>query len=1017
MTHHRTGSPVQALAALVGIVAFVLGLPILLSLIGQVPDPSTWTLQGFLDLWTTPDDGTVFLTALTGVAWAGWLVFTLLIAIEVIAHVRKQPTVRIPGMSWAQGLAAGLVSTVVVGLSSGTAMAATPTAVPVQEQVTVQPMAAATDTTTTQAEKAPESAAEASYTVQSGDTYWSIAEIHLGKGERYTEIIDLNQGQVMGDGVVLTGDEYPHPGWELRLPADAAPGTPAEPEAETVHTVRSGETLSGIADQHLGDATAYPQLFDANVGEPQEVGGSLTDPNIIHVGWQLSIPEPGSPSEPEDEPEVEETSAPTNDNDQNDEEVDLEAPNDPQNGTENTFDSEVHPQAVDELLTPPPAPDEEVGLQGSDEITLEATLTADDSEAPALLTAPLVGFSALTATAVAALLARRRHVQMTRRRPGQRITQPSEPELLQAEEDLHTTADPASIELLDRALRSLSAKCASTETTLPDLVGARLTATTCELLVPEGQGIPVTPFRRVDDTTWRLDTDSPALLDIERAREIPSPYPALTTIGQDTEHRQLFLNLSQIGAVGLQGEQVPLEEILTAIAVELSTSPAADHVNVNCIGVTPDLDRLVKTGRVRTFATVEDCLRELESQTLEYVSAGPSDDMVPEIMLSAVPMSAGHLSRLGSILGSQAAPPIALVAAETDDCPLPGHWHLDADLPDAQPLPWPTAGEVTVHRITAAEYADLAALLTTAEVAVSVPAPGWEQVPQEPATAVAAVSGPTGGAASVDALLNLSKPTHSTVSEGHRPRPFSGYEVRIRVLGRVEIEGVDPSVLESGRRRSLTELASYMALRPGRNADQIARALGGPRGPWSLSTRNTHLSNLRRWLGRHSSGSLHFPTMGNNSTYSLAPTVGCDWTTFQELAEFGLAEDTQRATVLLEEALDLVTDEPFTKTGLDRYGWAEPIKPEINAALVDVAHTIATRHLRDGFLEAGRKALLKVLELDPACELLYRDLLRIEYKAGDFKAIDRAIQRLHIALDRLDVEMSEDTEALIQKLR
>ncbi|MCK9871423.1 bacterial transcriptional activator domain-containing protein [Nocardiopsis dassonvillei] len=135
------------------------------------------------------------------------------------------------------------------------------------------------------------------------------------------------------------------------------------------------------------------------------------------------------------------------------------------------------------------------------------------------------------------------------------------------------------------------------------------------------------------------------------------------------------------------------------------------------------------------------------------------------------------------------------------------------------------------------------------------------------------------------------------------------------------------------------------------------------------------------------------------------------------MARFGLEEDTQRATAQLEQALKLVTDTPFSKVGLDRYGWAEPLKPEINAAIVDVAHTIATRHLRDGFLEAARTALLQVLELDPTCELLYRDLLRIEHKAGNQQAIDRAIQRLHIALDRIDTEMSEETEKLISQLK
>ncbi|MEU0490795.1 LysM peptidoglycan-binding domain-containing protein [Nocardiopsis sp. NPDC006139] len=1027
MTHHRTGSPVQALAALVGIVAFVLGLPILLTLIGQVPDPSTWTLQGFLDLWTTPDDGTVFLTALTGVAWAGWLVFTLLIAIEVIAHVRKQPTVHIPGMGWAQGLAAGLVSTVVVGLSSGTAMAATPTAVPVQEQITVQPMAAATDTTTTQAEEAPEAAAEASYTVQSGDTYWSIAESHLGKGERYTEIIDLNQGRVMDDGVVLTGDEYPHPGWELHLPADAAPRTQTEPEAETVHTVRSGETLSGIAEQHLGDADAYPEVFEANAGEPQEIGGVLNDPDLIRPGWNLVIPgtdqvtekpEPETTTEPIDEQDDTGTEETEDGHDETASAASGSSPSEDANGG----DAGNDPQPVDtdsaptaSSPAPPVASPEPPQAEADDQdVVLDATLTADDSDL-AETAAPWAGYSALAAAGLSAILLMRRRVQQRDRRPGHRIVQSQDPQIHEAEADLHASADPVSVELLDRALRSLSAKCASTQTPLPLILGARL-GEDCELLVSEDQGIPVTPFRRVDARTWRVDKTSRALLDEESARQVPAPYPGLATLGQDGEGAQVLVDLPQVGAIGLTGQEPVVTEVLTSLAVELSTSPASDHVNVTCIGsIAPDLAQLVKTGRVRAFADVDACLKELELQTLEYASAGPGEDIAPEVVLSARPLNGQHLDRLSRILGSAAAPPIALVAHETETHRLPGTWHLQVE--GEQALPGLDDIAVTLQRVSPESYAQIRTLLQTAEVTVSVPAPGWERVPQETRLVSSRTGAPADPSDSLAALMDLSAPASSapTSAGALRPTPLHEHEVQVRVLGKVEIIGPDASTLEPGRRRSLTELACFLKLRPGRTPDQISRSMGGPRGPWTASTRSAHLSKLRAWLGRDSTGAPHFPTQ-TDGTYTLAPSVGCDWEVFQELAKLGLAEDTQRATTLLEEALDLLSDEPFSGVGLDRYGWAEPLKPEMHAAMVDVAHTIATRHLRDGFLEAARTVLTKVLELDPACELLCRDLIRIEHKARNPEAITRAVQRLHIALDRLDLEMSEETMKLLEEL-
>ena len=51
------------------------------------------------------------------------------------------------------------------------------------------------------------------------------------------------------------------------------------------YTVKSGDTLSKIAKEHLGDANAYMDIFNANRDQ-------LTDPNMIKPGQVLKIPEP-----------------------------------------------------------------------------------------------------------------------------------------------------------------------------------------------------------------------------------------------------------------------------------------------------------------------------------------------------------------------------------------------------------------------------------------------------------------------------------------------------------------------------------------------------------------------------------------------------------------------------------------------------------------------------------------------------------------------------------------------------
>lgn len=49
----------------------------------------------------------------------------------------------------------------------------------------------------------------------------------------------------------------------------------------TIHTVSSGETLWGIAEQHLGDGQRYTEIVEAN---------DLADPDLIQPGDRLRIP-------------------------------------------------------------------------------------------------------------------------------------------------------------------------------------------------------------------------------------------------------------------------------------------------------------------------------------------------------------------------------------------------------------------------------------------------------------------------------------------------------------------------------------------------------------------------------------------------------------------------------------------------------------------------------------------------------------------------------------------------------
>jgi len=111
----------------------------------------------------------------------------------------------------------------------------------------------------------------ASYTVQPGDTLSGIAQKQLGDANRWPEIFVLNRG-IIGDPNRIK------PGQVLALPG----ATPTQPPPR-LYTVRSGDTLSGIAQKQLGDANRWREIFKLN-------GDVISDPDRISPGQVLVLP-------------------------------------------------------------------------------------------------------------------------------------------------------------------------------------------------------------------------------------------------------------------------------------------------------------------------------------------------------------------------------------------------------------------------------------------------------------------------------------------------------------------------------------------------------------------------------------------------------------------------------------------------------------------------------------------------------------------------------------------------------
>jgi nucleoid-associated protein YgaU len=70
--------------------------------------------------------------------------------------------------------------------------------------------------------------------------------------------------------------------WRNEVVAEVTIDPAASPAGRT-YTVKAGDTLGKIAKDELGDASAYPKIFDAN-------RNILSDPDKIKPGQVLTIP-------------------------------------------------------------------------------------------------------------------------------------------------------------------------------------------------------------------------------------------------------------------------------------------------------------------------------------------------------------------------------------------------------------------------------------------------------------------------------------------------------------------------------------------------------------------------------------------------------------------------------------------------------------------------------------------------------------------------------------------------------
>jgi len=1056
MRSTRPATVLRGVAALAAMLALVLGVPVLLlAMIGN-PIPHQWS-------WDQPLTNDAILGVVACAAWLLWAQLAICVAVETIAEIRLAAgrsadwLSRIPGtFSGQQAMARTLVQAVVALGITSSAVAAAPTAwtphahaaafaEPAQNATAATPINRAPSQQASGTSPAPTSGPDtgpavgpaaglsaapavnpkqiptATVEVRKGDTLWSIAETHLGAGERWRQIAVLNHGRLMADGQRFLDADRIRPGWDLLIPeptdhAGAHVATHPQVTGGTA-TVRRGDTLWGIAEREYGSGELWPRIYQANRGQ-------IHDPDVIHTGQHLTVPEPAHEQATK---QAAGQSPPRT------------TPPATPHRTRQAGAPPQHRQPPTPPASTPPAEQHQhepvVPSSGQESNTGEESDDGEESAVFSTLARTLAGGGMLLGGCLAAAYAARRRAQSRVRRSGRTIPR-TRPELVEVEADVRSAglAGGKDVAFLDRALRDLAMRSSR----LPDVVAVRLTEDAVELVLAE----PLTPA----PTGWHVEGEIEAGVEggaergatrwrLPRSHPLgessgPAPYPTLVTVGLDPDEGTWLIDLESAGLIQLDGPPGLCDDVLRFLAAELGTNHWSDVVSVWVAGVGTDLVHL-NPGRLNLLEDAD--VEPLVNKTLRVAEIREANHL--DVLTGRRNLDSGDAWNPQLILTGTSAPTPDNAAEEflqarrgqrsatawvASGEARPGGLRIVVDHEGYAALPWVDC--VLLNRLSLEDAKALGAAFAGTEELHDEPMPAGPLAQAGPVAGLADEAGalldeltsprPAEGstrsllpelnaaylaaaATTVEDLNTLTPQTPSDLEDKVRAadphleedlaewRSSKVARPQLRLLGPIELR-VDRPVPAAAQRRVayLTEVAAYLACHPG---GVTSTHLGDVFGVQAI-TIHKRIQELRDWLGEDPTTGIQRLPEAKLSQPGTARGVGnyvltdvlCDIDLFRRLRVRGQARGANGIEDLTA-ALGLVAGSPFDQQRPHGYGWlaSDPTDHHLTAAIVDVAHIVATAALAAG--ETGRAAWAATQATSAAP---YEDTPHLDYAAA-----------------------------------
>ena len=279
--------------------------------------------------------------------------------------------------------------------------------------------------------------------------------------------------------------------------------------------------------------------------------------------------------------------------------------------------------------------------------TQDATVSAAEDEENNY-TLPLTGGALLAAGLLSVFAARRWH-QRRRRQPGQTIQ--LTPEAATTLTTLEAEAAVAPLAEIDYGLRLLAQHCRDTKTDVPVLKYLAISTTEANLYFEQDITNLPAPFQStMDANLWNLPFGS---LDTSEPLDIFAPYPALITLGDDTQGAALMLNLEYAGTLQLHdpfqgtGQVNTINQIIGSIAAELLLNPWAEGLRLSLLGLDDAFLNALSADRITTYTAEqsEECLTALtaEAQDLKNFLESEGYATVHEARMAAAESFPAHI--------------------------------------------------------------------------------------------------------------------------------------------------------------------------------------------------------------------------------------------------------------------------------------------------------------------------------------------------------------------------------------